>query len=194
VAHAHVDDRVSFAGGDALILLTDEERSILEDYLYGGLSQRELAKKYHKSLRDINDLIKNFKDLIRQYGKTLPGNVSSSALVNRPIASTNSLVSQQVSPPKKVAEVVARYLEALDNLVAERVEAMLDASLIHYHNNQVYQALRYVRAASAFVKEVLSMMRSEEFSNFIMAAANLENVIRLNIGYCMKACRERRWP
>jgi len=66
--------------------------------------------------------------------------------------------------------VVARYLEALDNLVAERVEAMLDASLIHYHNNQVYQALRYVRAASAFVKEVLSMIRSEEFSNFIMAA------------------------
>jgi len=47
-----------------LILLTDEERSILEDYLYGGLSQRELAKKYHKSLRDINDLIKSFKDLI----------------------------------------------------------------------------------------------------------------------------------
>jgi len=153
-----------------LILLTDEERSILEDYLYGGLSQRELAKKYHKSLRDINDLIKNFKDLIRQYGKTLPGNVSSSALVNRPIASMNSSVARQGSPPKKVAEVVARYLEALDNLVAERVEAMLDASLIHYHNNQVYQALRYVRAASAFVKEVLSMMRSEEFSNFIMAA------------------------
>ena len=99
-----------------MILLTDKERSILEDYLYGVLSQRELAKKYHKSLRDINDLIKNFKDLIRQYGKALPGNVSSSALVNRPIASTNSLVSQQVSPPKKVAEVVASYLEALDNL------------------------------------------------------------------------------
>ena len=177
-----------------MILLTDEERSILNDYLYGGLSQRELAKKYHKSLRDINNIIKNFKGILQQYGRMLPGSGSLPTLINQPIASTNSLASQQDSPPKKVAEVVARYLEALDNLVAERVEAMLDASLTHYHNNQVYRALQYVRAASAFVKEVLSMMRSEEFSNFIMAAANLENVIRLNIGYCMKVCRERRWP
>ena len=178
-----------------MILLTDEERSILEDYLYRGLSQRELAKKYHKSLRDINNLIKNFKGILQQYGRMLTGSVGSSTLINQSIASMNGSVAQQASPPeKKVAEVVARYLEALDNFVAERVEAMLDASLIHYHNNQVYQALRYVRAASAFVKEVLSMMRSEEFSNFIMTAANLESVIRLNIGYCMKACRERRWP
>ena len=178
-----------------MILLTDEERSILEDYFYRGLSQRELAKKYHKSLRDINSLIKNFKRVLQQYGKMLSGNIGSPTLVNRPIALMNSSVAQQALPSeKKVAEVVARYLEDLDNFVAEEVERILDASLIHYRNNQVYQAIQYVMKARAFVKQILNMMRSEEFNSFIIAVVNLETAIRSNVVYCMKACRDKHWP
>lgn len=167
----------------------DEVLEILHDYFHGNLSQKELASKYRKSLRDINNLIKSYKALLQQ-SMSVPS-------AGHPASQQNLQVNR-----RKVAEVVADFLEDLDDLIARRVEHLLNTGLIHYGSNNLRLdgsnnlrlGLTYFAQARDLLAQALVMIRSEDFTGLIGKAVDFESTIRWKIRACRRTCRESTWP
>lgn len=169
--------------------MRDEEQAILYDYLYGNLTQRELARKYRKSLRDISNIIKSFKVGIQQ-SIQYPSPHGSSGTVSLP---SSYSVSQQTfqADRMKVAEVIIEFLENLESILAEEVEDLLNKGLMYYRGANVYSALNSIVQARNLIGQTLIMITSKDFADLIGKAINFETTIGWYVRNCRKTCKEK---
>ncbi|MEM2368424.1 MAG: hypothetical protein QXI27_03000 [Nitrososphaerota archaeon] len=169
-----------------------EERAILYDYFYGNLTQRELAKKYRKSLRDISNIIKSFKSSIQQPISSSDYHSLSGIAGPR---SSYSVSQQNFTIDKmKVAEVIVEFLENLESILAEKVEVLLDESLMYYRCANVYASLGRIVQAKNLIGQTLAMITSKEFADLIREAISFEKTIGWYARDCRRVCKEKAYP